>query len=183
MNPFDNDPINIDPIDFEKQVKVFFESMDSKPKKMEFVHDAKVSAYDGNYQIDVLITFEQLGVDFKVLVECKRYSSAIKRETVQILKDKVESIGAQKGILVSASGFQKGAIQYAKLHGIALLRIIKGKMTYETRSLDKTNNIPDWLDFEDFYFQRIEQKESHSVSVSLLTEDRLDHFEKELNMA
>ena len=65
-----------------------------------------------------------MGVEFKVIVECKRYSTPVPREKVAILNDKVRSLGAHKGILISTCGYQSGAYEYAKKHGIALLQII-----------------------------------------------------------
>jgi hypothetical protein len=37
--------------------------------------------------------------------------------------------------VVAASGFQKGALVYAKTHGIACVRLVDGAWTYETRDL------------------------------------------------
>lgn len=59
----------------------------------------------------------------KVLGECKQYKNRVNREKVVVLADKVRALGAQKGILLSTAGFQSGAIQYAKKHGIALIQI------------------------------------------------------------
>jgi len=170
ISPFNNDPLEISPIEFEKQVLDLFTTQKPAPKKLEVLHNQRLTADDGRYQIDVLITFETLGVDFKVLVECKRHKEAVKRETVQILKDRVITLGAQKGILVTASGFQAGAIKYAKKHGIALLRIIEGKMTYETKSATPVD-LPSWIEMEDYCFQLIELNENENTSIKLLIDE------------
>jgi restriction system protein len=133
------------------------------------------------YQIDIVITFDFLGADFKVLVECKRYNSAIKRETVQILRDKTQILGAHKGILVSASGFQKGAIDYARNHGIALVRIINGEMSYETKSFDKSEiKIPDWIDLPDYIFLWIQGVDDKSIVVTSFNSDYINEFESKI---
>ena len=93
-------------------------------KEFEIEHDVKIPAADGTYQIDVYATFVALGVEFKVIAECKRYSKPVSREKVAVLADKVRSLGAHKGILMSTSGFQTGAHTYAKEHGIALIQIM-----------------------------------------------------------
>lgn len=59
-----------------------------------------------------------------MIAECKRYTNPVNREKVVILADKVKSLGAHKGILISTSGFQSGAHEYAKKHGIALIQIL-----------------------------------------------------------
>lgn len=51
----------------------------------------------------------------------------------------VQSLGAQKGILISTSNFQSGAIEYAKTHGIALIQMTEAGTNIETR--DRMNII------------------------------------------
>ena len=68
------------------------------------------------------------------MVECKKYSSKIKREVVQLLHQKIQAIGAHKGIVCSTSDFQKGALKYAKMHGIACIQVVPGETTFHTRS-------------------------------------------------
>lgn len=49
---------------------------------------------------------------------------------------KVQSVGAQKGVMFSTSHFQSGALAYAKTHGIALVFVTEGRLTIERRSAD-----------------------------------------------
>lgn len=93
-------------------------------------HNVHISTDDGTYQIDVYASFSAMGVEFKVITECKRYSKPVSREKVAALCDKVKSLGAHKGIMISTCGFQSGAFQYAKKHGIALLQIIDGNVLH-----------------------------------------------------
>lgn len=122
--------------EFEQFVmKLFTESINSD-NNILFQHNEIIKTSEGNYQIDGTIRFEVMGVKYLTLVECKMYKSPISREKVQILFDKLRATGAQKGILVSTSYFQSGAIEYASTHGIALVQIIDGKLTYQVRSKD-----------------------------------------------
>ncbi len=91
-------------------------------KDFRIIHDTIIPASDGRYQIDVYAEFTAMRARFKVLCECKKYKNRVGREKVAVLHRKVESIGAQKGILISTSDFQSGAIEYAKAHGIALIK-------------------------------------------------------------
>lgn len=91
-------------------------------KNYTITHNTIIPAHDGKYQIDIYAEFTALGVQFKVLCECKRYKNRVNRDKVAILHRKLESIGAHKGILISTSDFQSGAIEYAKTHGIALIK-------------------------------------------------------------
>lgn len=103
-----------------------------------FKHNVIKKAYDGSYQIDGEIRFTLMGVDYDTLVECKHYRNPVERKEIQVLYDKIRATGAQKGIFVTTSSFQSGAIKYAKEHGIALISIVDGKMCYHTRSRDTT---------------------------------------------
>ncbi len=92
-------------------------------KEFTIEHNRIIEAYDGVYQIDIYATYRALGTKMRVLCECKQYKSKVKREIIQILEQKVRSLGMNEGILLSTSGFQKGAIQYAREHGIALMQV------------------------------------------------------------
>lgn len=106
-----------------------------------FKHNVKKNADDGIYQIDGEIKFTLMGVNYDTLVECKHYSNPVERKEIQVLYDKIRATGAQKGIFVTTSSFQSGAIKYATKHGIALVSIEDGKMQYHTRSMDPQENI------------------------------------------
>ncbi|QDK40575.1 restriction endonuclease [Bacteriovorax stolpii] len=98
-------------------------------------HRELVKGVGGEFEIDVTARFEALGASFLVLIECKRYSSPVKRDVVLTLHTKLQAIGAQKGMIFTTSGFQKGAVEYATTHGIALVQLVDGKSTYQTRSM------------------------------------------------
>ena len=116
---------SITPTEFEKYCMEILCGYAEKENLIDFTidHNVKIPASDGTYQIDVYASFMAMGVRFKVLCECKQYSSSVSREKVAVLKDKLQSIGAQKGILLSTAGFQSGALEYAKAHGIALVQV------------------------------------------------------------
>ncbi|RKX23834.1 MAG: hypothetical protein DRP45_09555 [Candidatus Zixiibacteriota bacterium] len=127
------EPMDISPKEYEQYVKDWFDGLGYKLNSYSSTLNNKVIANDGKYEIDIDITYEALGATFHVLVECKRHSSNIKRELVQVLHQKIKSVGAHKGILCSTSDFQKGALEYARIHGIACMRIVDGRTTVMTR--------------------------------------------------
>lgn len=126
--------LEMSPTDFEKYALQILESKTRGLDNVKFVHDKVVEAYDGNYQLDGYIEFEIMGVMYKTIVECKHYKYPISREIVQKVYDNLRAIGAHKGIIVSTSNFQSGAITYAKMHGIALIQMTETEDVYETRS-------------------------------------------------
>ncbi|WP_186785872.1 restriction endonuclease [Paenibacillus agilis] len=125
INPYREFVASISATEFEK---FCFEILNAYAeaealKDFSILHNQKVQTNDGEYQIDIIAEFIALSVSFKVIVECKRYMRTVEREKIVVLADKVRSLGAHKGILISTSGFQSGAIEYARQHGIALLQI------------------------------------------------------------
>ena len=117
--------LGLSPTDFEKHCYDILKGYAEEEGLKEFTitHNVRIETYDGTYQIDVYAGFTALNSKFKVLCECKQYTSSVSREKVAVLHDKIESIGAHKGILLATSDFQSGAIQYAKAHGIALITV------------------------------------------------------------
>ena len=109
----------------------------------EITHNKIIKASDGRYQIDVYAEFTAMGARFKILCECKKYKYRVGREKVAVLHRKLDSIGAQKGILISTSDFQSGALEYAKAHGIALIKAEDYHFEYLSHSNGQPENEDD----------------------------------------
>ncbi|RCX19506.1 restriction endonuclease [Anaerobacterium chartisolvens] len=137
INPYRKFVSSISANEFEEYclevLKAYAESESLKDFSM--IHNQKIQTDDGDYQIDIYAEFIALSVRFKVIVECKRYTRPIEREKIVVLADKVRSLGGHKGILISTSGFQSGASEYAKKHGIALLQIFDKHVMHIQNSL------------------------------------------------
>lgn len=168
--PMANPKLEITATEFERLVRDWILKQGGELTSLEVTHDVKVEAYDSTYQIDVLAKFQAFaGAEFTVLIECKKYRSAVERELVQVLHDKVRSIGAHKGMLFATSGFQSGAIKYAKAHGIALVSIIDGAASYQTRSAFPTaTKPPAWLNFPKFALWHVVENDAGNISMKSL---------------
>ena len=93
-------------------------------EQLEISRDAHLRGMSGYvHQIDVVYRFRIWRTDFLVLVECKQYSKSVGVDDLLQLKSRMDDLRAQKGLLVSSSGFQQGAITFAKANGISLLRV------------------------------------------------------------
>lgn len=116
---------SISPSEFEEFCMELLKAYAAEEHLKEFNidHDVKQKAPDGIYQLDVFASFMALDVELKILCECKQYTSPVKRDKVELLESRLKSLGMHKGVLLSTSGFQSGAIQYAKAHGIALIQV------------------------------------------------------------
>lgn len=144
-----------------------------------FTHNVQKNAHDGCYQIDGEIKLATMGIEIVILVECKRYKGPVKREHIQALHDKIRSIGAHKGIFITTSFFQSGALKYAEEHGIALISIIDGELRYHARSKDWINNpnVPSWVQCKPFCMAMQTQTTDTSISVSYIDDtDTLYRF-------
>jgi hypothetical protein len=97
------------------------------------LHDKIVGA-DGTYDFDATVRFKVAGMEFLVIVEAKKHTHRIKRELVQVLCQKMQSVGAQKAVLISTAPFQRGAVDFATAHGIALVMVTESRFTFITRS-------------------------------------------------
>ncbi|MDO5435305.1 MAG: restriction endonuclease [Clostridia bacterium] len=134
FNPFQEHYFEMSPTEFEERSLQILKQQFVGLEKLEFKHDERIKTDDGNYQIDGVVRFEAMGVRFTVLVECKHYKSPISREKIQVLYDKIRAVGAHKGIFISTSSFQSGAIEYAGKHGIALIQITEADTRFEMRN-------------------------------------------------
>ena len=126
--------LDMEPSDFEKYSLQILKEQTEGLKNVKIIHNKIIEAYDGNYQLDGYIEFEAMGVLYKTIVECKHYKYPISREIVQKVYDNLRAVGAQKGIVISTSNFQSGAINYARIHGIALIQLTEAGNNYYTRS-------------------------------------------------
>lgn len=133
--------LQMSPTDFEKYSLNILGEQTNHLDNCTFQHNKIIEVDDGNYQIDGYIEFNLMGITYKTIVECKHYKSAITREKVAVLYDKIRACGANKGILISSSNFQSGAIQYASKHGIALIQLTDSNTLYATRSMFNSSPI------------------------------------------
>ncbi|MFZ3253530.1 MAG: restriction endonuclease [Syntrophales bacterium] len=74
-------------------------------------------------QIDISLRFDHSYYSYFVVIECKDYSSAVPISEVEAFRTKLEDVGADKGVMVSSNGFQRGTIETAKAYNIDLFTL------------------------------------------------------------
>lgn len=132
-------PPDISPSEFEQFVaEQLIESAYPHVDDLRVTHHEKITRPDGSYDFDATIRFSVAGMSFLVLVEAKLHKNPIKRELVQILHQKIQSVGAHKGVMVSTTPYQSGALKFAIEHGIALVTVTEGRFLYEARAVQGT---------------------------------------------
>lgn len=130
-------PAEISPVEFELFVTELLGSVSPLVEGLEVTLHDRISGVDGAYDFDATVRFSLGGLQFLVLVEAKRHKNPIKRELVQVLHAKLQSVGAQKAAMIATAPYQRGALEYAKTHGIALATVTEGRFTFETKARDK----------------------------------------------
>jgi Restriction endonuclease len=73
-----------------------------------------------SHKIDVSVRFKKFGLEVFWIIECKCWNSTVTKEKVLALKSVIEDVGADRGLLISKSGFQAGAIRAAEATNITL---------------------------------------------------------------
>jgi hypothetical protein len=75
-----------------------------------------------SYEIDIYYEFVHAGVRHRVAVECKDWRKPVDQGQVLLFHQKIKNIGDEVvGVFVSRKGYQSGAIEVAKRHGILTL--------------------------------------------------------------
>lgn len=100
---------------YQERVAQFFQLLG-----LEAHTDVKVQGTRTSHDVDVLVKSTHAGFDVTWLVECKHWERAISKLHVIALRQIVIDVGADRGILLSESGFQRGAQEAATLTNVQL---------------------------------------------------------------
>ena len=101
--------------EYQEDVAEFFKSIGAQAET-----EAKVKGVRGVHKVDVLVKFKHFGIDVIWIIECKLWKTSIPKEKVLALQQIVQDIGADRGVIMSESGFQAGAIKSAAVSNITL---------------------------------------------------------------
>jgi len=113
----------ISPAEFETLIKSWFESVGHTMESFEAANLETLRGDDGEYTFDVTIRFKAFqGAQFLVLVECKKHKNPIKREVIQVLRDRVRAVGGHKGFVVATTSFQSGPLNTLKSMALRLCK-------------------------------------------------------------
>ena len=122
--------------DYEVGIKNVIQAKGNHLKDFEVTRKETLRGVDGEYEIDVVARFTILeGAEVVVLIECKQHKNSIKRELVQALHSKLVSVGAHKAMMFTTANYQRGAIEFAKVHGISLVRFTDSELNYAVKAM------------------------------------------------
>lgn len=95
--------------------------------QFQIFHDRKILGKSGHeHQIDVSAELQLAGLKILILAECKKYCKRVSIDDVLTFAKRMEDVSAQKGLMVTTVGFQKGAEIFAKSSGISLVKKVSG---------------------------------------------------------
>lgn len=75
----------------------------------------------GNVDVDVYAEEQVDGIVHRIICECKHWSSAVPKGVVHAFRTVMAETGANRGYIISRSGFQSGAIEAAQATNIELV--------------------------------------------------------------
>lgn len=121
---------------YQEDAAEFFRSIDLNAST-----DVTVDGVRTKHDVDVLVTSHYVGFDITWVIECKHWKNPVNKLHVLGLREIVSDVGADRGILLSESGFQSGAIEAANLTNVqvtslANLRDSASKSIYAMRVRD-----------------------------------------------
>ncbi len=104
---------------YQEDVAEHFRSLDLDAQT-EVTFDGVRTTHD----LDVLVRGEFLGIAVIWVVECKHWAKPVPKEKVMVLRQIVTDTGADRGFLMSESGYQKGALEAATATNVQLTSLM-----------------------------------------------------------
>src|SRR5437016_1504933 len=104
---------------YQEQVAEFFRSLGCLA-----TINAKIRGARATHAIDVWVEFKRFGVEHRWVIECKAWRKPIMKEKVLTLRGVVEDVGADRGVMVTDIGFQRGARAAAERTNILLTTFV-----------------------------------------------------------
>ena len=100
---------------YQEDVAAYFRSLG-----LEASTDTTINGVRTKHDIDVLVKSHHVGFDITWVVECKFWNTPVSKLHILALREIVADVGADRGIILSESGFQSGAQEAANLTNVRL---------------------------------------------------------------
>jgi hypothetical protein len=172
--------------------KIFQHILDQKAvHNIEVKHNVHLQGKTLTHQIDVYWEFDAgAGISYKTIVQCKDWNTnPVKQEQLLTFKAILDDLpGQPRGIIVTRKGYQSGAQEFAKTHGILLYELKEPDWEGRLRTIDffisfyspsltdyKFNQDMEWL-----LEQKKQQgsKQSGAIGQEMnLTSDQIEFFD------
>jgi len=113
--------------EYQEEVADFFRSLG-----LDAETEVTIKGIRTDHDIDVIVRSRHVGFETLWLVECKHWKTPVSKLHVLGLREIVNDIGADRGILLSESGFQSGAIEAANLTNVQVTSLAALAIATET---------------------------------------------------
>lgn len=161
-------PVEVTPEEYEQQVVSWLKATGNALEKFEVLHSQHLEGQGGDYEFDAVAKISILkGANITILIECKKYSHPVEREKVLALWAKLQDVSAHKAMMFATSGFQSGALTYAKAKGIATITFVHGSFLYETRGFVTPSKPPSWAELPVFAGIMLHEEEGKIYSTTI----------------
>ena len=119
-------------LEYEKMAQIVFQQIVNSDLKVfqniEVKHDIDIKGKTAMHQIDVYWEFEMGGIIYRNIVQAKDWKSKVPLKEMLAFKAILDDLPAgTAGIYVCKSGYQSGAVDYAKMHGINIYELREPK--------------------------------------------------------
>lgn len=110
--------------DYQEEAARFFRTLG-----LEASTDVTIQGVRTKHAIDVIVKSRHVGFEITWLVECKHWKTPVSKSHVLALREIVSDTGADRGILLSETGFQSGAIEAANLTNVQVTSLAEVSIT------------------------------------------------------
>lgn len=111
--------------EYQEEAAEFFRSLGLSAET-----DVTIKGVRTSHDVDVVVRSKHVGFETLWLIECKHWKSSVSKLHVLGLREIVNDTGADRGIVLSESGFQSGAVEAANLTNVQVTSL--AALTEET---------------------------------------------------
>ncbi|MCK1281790.1 restriction endonuclease [Bradyrhizobium sp. 61] len=104
---------------------------------MAVQHQVRLPLPRGHYDVDVLAEETVEGITYRIICECKNWRTNVPQEKVHAFRTIMQETGANRGYIISRTGFQVGAIAAAQATNIELVTYAQFQELYFTKWFGK----------------------------------------------
>lgn len=109
-------------------------------------HNVRVPGVRGTHQVDVFVQVPAVGGHQEWIVECKRRTRAVTKADLMTLRSIVDDVGGSHGFLVTESGAQRGAYDYAHTTNLTIASYAEIEASLRAEQLETANSRADDLE-------------------------------------
>ncbi len=112
--------------EYELFTQIVYQALVREVPDTRVEHDVQLSDPSGvEHQVDVYLEFKIAGHVYRTIIECKQWTRMVDVGPVTDFYGLIQSLGVEKGIMVSKLGFSDPAREFAHARGIDLVQLRK----------------------------------------------------------